>query len=386
MAEQRRADESIPVVAVVAAAEAGETAAWAAELENQGYRVERVSDPASAERMIEGTPPAVLVIQPTVPADPSFARLRRAARSRAIPILDIIPDSHRASGPGDPILQADEVVFVSRTGVELPTRIVRLHHRSQAEKSGAASASAPLADPHFASMIVHDLRTPLNVIGLSLRMVNQTVSNGDPDLEEDLRFIDENLKQIERMLAQLSDYCRLFDLDTAPFASEFSPQQLVSELAERRAARGGGKTVPVQLEVDDSCPEEASLDQPRVVMAIQHALANAAAAAGDGPIVVTLRGARDRWIIEVTTRRPAPPSVASQSLRPRAFERLCGTVADRRGLELAIVARISELFNGSARFQVHEDRSTSIIMDWPTRLDSKEPPRQPSPLVKSAGA
>ena len=121
-------------------------------------------------------------------------------------------------------------------------------------------------------------------------------------------------------------------------------------------------------------------------MAIQHALANAAAAAGDGPITIMLRGTRDRWITEVMTKRPAPPSVVSQSLRPRAFERLCGTVADRRGLELAIVARISELFNGSAQFQVHEDRSTSIIMDWPTRLESNEPPRQPSPLVKTAGA
>lgn len=37
-------------------------------------------------------------------------------------------------------------------------------------------------------------------------------------------------------------------------------------------------------------------------------------------------------------------------------------------MDLAIVARISELFGGAARLDVDENRGTTIILDWPTRL------------------
>lgn len=387
MAEQRRNNESGPQVLMIVGAETAETAVWAAQLETLGYRVEHHSEVSTAEKMIVDEPLTVLILQDPAGAESGLIPLRRAARHRNIPILEVIAEGDSPPELTDGSLEADDVVYAARASVELPARVSRLLRRAEhACEAERRSSSGPLSDPRFTSMIVHDLRTPLNVIGLSLRMVSQTVSTGDPDLEEDLRFIDENLKQIERMLAQLSDYCRLFDNDPPLMASEFSPRRLVSDLTDRRASRIGTKVAPVQLRILDSCPDEASLDQQRVVAAIQHGIANAAAAAGDGIITVTLGGAPDRWVTEILINRPAPPSVVSQSLRPRSFERLCGTVADRRGLELAIVARITELFNGSARLEVHEDRSTSIILDWPVRLDPPQSSPQKQSLVKTPGS
>jgi hypothetical protein len=60
------------------------------------------------------------------------------------------------------------------------------------------------------------------------------------------------------------------------------------------------------------------------------------------------------------------------------FERLKGDmaqgyanldwIAERRGLDLAIAARVSEMFGGTARLDAVEDRGTTVVLDWPTRL------------------
>jgi len=200
-------------------------------------------------------------------------------------------------------------------------------------------------------------------------MIEQAVPKGNADLEEDLRFVEENFKQIERMLTQLSDYYRLYE-EGVVTPAEFSPPRLLDEVIENRAVKMGTKAGPVQLKVEESCPSEAALDPVRARQAIQYALANATASANGGGVLVKARGGLDpdRWVIEVGIDHPPPPSVKAFDLRPDLFERLCGTAAERRGMDLAIAARISELFGGTARLDVDERRGTTIVLDWPTRL------------------
>ena len=215
---------------------------------------------------------------------------------------------------------------------------------------------------------MHDLRTPLNVVGLSLRMIDQAVPRNDPDLLEDLKFVEENFKQIERMLSQLSDYCRLFESEAPLTVTDFSPARMIGELVEDRAMKAGAGSPPLRLRIEESCPAEASLDPGRARLAIQYVLSNALASTQDVPVEITMRGGPDRLITEVRIDRPPPSSVKSLALRPDAFERLCGTAAERRGLDLAIAARVSEMFGGTARLDAVEDRDTTVVLDWPTRL------------------
>jgi signal transduction histidine kinase len=238
--------------------------------------------------------------------------------------------------------------------------------RKRSRGAAAGSSQVPI-DTRFTSLLVHDLRTPLNVIGLSLRLIEQALPTDDPDVAEDLRFIDENFHVLERMLAQLGDYARLFEPGLNLVVSEFSPWRLVDDLLENRPSRPPRKQAPVQLDVQTSCPDVALLDQARARLALDYALANATAAAGIEPIRLLLRGAPERWIIEIGVDRPPPCSVQSVELRSNAFERICGSAAERRGMDLAIAARVSELFGGAARLEVVEGRGTSIILDWPAR-------------------
>jgi K+-sensing histidine kinase KdpD len=231
----------------------------------------------------------------------------------------------------------------------------------------------PPLDTRLTSLVVHDLRTPLNVIGLSLRMIEHVLPKDDPDVAEDFRFIDENFHQLERMLSQLGDYSRLFERSLKLSPSAFNPRRLVDDLVESRESRGGKNQPPVWLDVQEGCPAEVALDQTKVRLAIDYALANATGAAGDEPIRLTLRGRADRWIIEIGIDRPPPSSVQTTELHPESFERLCGAAAERRGMDLAIAARVSELFGSRARLEAVAGQGTAIILDWPVRLAGDNP-------------
>ena len=42
--------------------------------------------------------------------------------------------------------------------------------------------------------------------------------------------------------------------------------------------------------------------------------------------------------------------------------------AERRGLDLAIAARVTELFGGTARLEVEPGQRSALILEWPERL------------------
>ena len=264
---------------------------------------------------------------------------------------------------------ADDWVYRSRAEVELPARVGRLIRRGE---RGDGTLRGPTDEsrstPDFSRLVVHDLRTPLNVVGLSLRMIDQAVPRNDPDLLEDLKFVEENFKQIERMLSQLSDYCRLFENEAPLTVTDFSPARLIGELVEDRAMKAGAGSPPLRLRVEESCPAEASLDPGRARMAIQYAISNALASTQDVPVEITMRRGPNRLITEVRIDLPPPSSVKSVVLRPDAVERLFGTAAERRGLDLAIAARVSEMFAGADRLEAVDDRDTTVVLDWPMRL------------------
>jgi K+-sensing histidine kinase KdpD len=222
-------------------------------------------------------------------------------------------------------------------------------------------------DPRFLWLIVHDLRNPLNVISLTLRLLEETLPKDDPNVREDLGLLGENIQQLERMLSRLSDYSRLGSGEGHLELAPFDPRRLVSELVEDHVARAKPGASPVRFEAADDCPPQVELDPARARLAIQNALTNAAAASEGAPIVVALGGGPERLVVEVRTERAPRETIRPAQLRSDAFERLLATPMERLSLELALAAKVTELFGGTARLDVQEGRSSSVILDWPAR-------------------
>jgi len=360
--------EDLPQLAVFEV-DPSKRSAIASPLETRGYRVRHYGSTAEAITALqEKERPALLILASDPPgvSPPPSRDLRAIARDLGIPMLDIVDTALDLSATLAREVDVADWVARENLPLELPIRVERLLRRQRQGDERAPGSSMP-TDSRFFPLIVHDLRTPLNVVGLSLRMIDQALPRSNPELLEDLRFVEDSFKQIERMLAQLSDYCRLFEPEVPVEAMEFSPERLMSEVIETRSLKDGSKAVPIHVEVRQSCPPEALLDPTRAKQAIQYALANALAAAKVEGVHVTLHGGPDRWVTEFSVNHPPPPSVTSVELRADLFERLCGTAAERRGMDLAIAARISEMFGGAARLEVDETRGSTIVLDWPAR-------------------
>jgi signal transduction histidine kinase len=323
------------------------------DLKSEGYA------PSPGIQAIQGGQVALVVV---VDAD-IFSRAADTAKQHGVPTLLVVDQLGDPKELARRVLDYDDWVALEAVDRELAARVAGVLGRRR-----RGTTSLPSIDPRFLALVIHDLRTPLNVISLTIRAISLTVPQSTPELEADLNSLNDSARQIEKMLAQLGDYCRLIEGESQLGVFEFDPRRFLADFLEDRRGRSGFETAPVRLEITDGGPIEVALDPQRVRLALQHALANAINAAGEAPVKVRSRGGDGRWVLELVVDHPPPPTVVPMELRPDRFERLAGSAKERRGLDLAIAARISEMFGGSARLEIEPDRSSTIILDWPQRL------------------
>lgn len=341
---------------MIFAADPGRLVAIAPSLEALGLVVSHHNQPTIAAEILHRERPALVVVVEADGAGPSaFPHLGEAARRLKIPTLAV-------AEPTSPLTEAyDDWVAPGAIAAELPLRAGRLVRRP-------VDDNIPMVDPRFLALVVHDLRTPLNVINLTIRAISQSTPNPSPDFEEDLSFLQENSKQIEKMLAQLGDYCRLVEAEQRPAAIEFETRRFLTDFLEEKQSKRDSEFKAVRLEIAADSPVEVALDPNRVRLALQHSLANAVAAAGDAPVKIRSKGPDDSWTIEVIVEKAPPPTVKSIPLQSHVFERLIGSPAERRGLDLAIAARVSELFGGTAKLEAEPGTRSIVALQWPARL------------------
>ena len=314
----------------------------------------------AVESLRRERPDLIVVFEVGATESGGFARLRESSQGMQIPAMAIVEDNPNLERL---VAGFDDWVRLGSVEIELPTRIRRLLARP-------VDSKVPAIDPRFLALVVHDLRTPLNVITLTIRAVGQSAPNPSPEFEEDLTFLFENAKQIEKMLAQLGDYCRLVESEQQPSAVEFQTRRFLSDFLEEKQSKRDSEFKSVRLEFAPDSPEEVALDPNRVRLAINHALANAVVAAGESPVRLRSKGPAGRWVVEVVVEKSPPSTISSTKLLPHLFERLIGSAAERRGLDLAIASRVSELFGGSAKLEVEPGVRSVISLDWPDRLPS----------------
>jgi signal transduction histidine kinase len=345
-------------------------------IREMGFNVVDASMEGETYGLLRSVRPSVLVYV-EAPPDESAGDNREVsgdgllAQARA----SMIPTLALAFPGGDParLDVFDDFVLRGADPDEVTARLGRLIAR----RDRVLETSS--LDPNFLAVVVHDLRTPLNAMGLAIQVLEHVLGRKAPDLDEDLRCIRVNAAQMEKMLTQLSDYCRigmmLDDLRPVPF----DPRRLAEEVVEKWQSKMTAPAPRVEIEVDSTCPPEASLDQTLVGQAIFYSLSNAAGAiSGEAPIRLRLsgegdrRGEDERWIVSIAVDQPPPSYVESITLNPRSFERLSGVAAERRGLDTAVAAWVSKLLGGTARLDVVPDRGTTIVLDWPARSPSSD--------------
>ena len=224
-------------------------------------------------------------------------------------------------------------------------------------------------DSRLLSMVVHDIRNPLNVISLTVRVIEQVSPLIREELKEDLTFLRDNATHMEVMLSLLSDLCRLNEAGTSYEAIPFEGGRFIEEMLFERAQKGNEPAYPAKFDCDPTSPSVVFLDPTLARLAFQAVLINAAGAT-DRPLNVRSWGEGDRWLIAVSVEKPPPRTVTSQDVQPNDFQRLLGSAAERRGLDLSIASWISAQFGGTIRLNVVPDAQSTIVIDWPVNASA----------------
>lgn len=176
-------------------------------LQECGYRVRPVTNGSHALRAVQAEPPDLILLDITMPEMDGYEVCRRLKADPALFIsaLSDTEDKVRAFEVGgqdyvSKPFQFAEVVARVRTHVELHRQ------RRDLEQSLKREHQLERLRDQLTHMVVHDMRSPLLAMDLSLGLVRQSVSGEDADL---LSVAQASARSLIEMTSQMLDVSRM---------------------------------------------------------------------------------------------------------------------------------------------------------------------------------
>ena len=231
-----------------------------------------------------------------------------------------------------------------------PRRVAEMMGAALAEEAARLERAVSLADRErerqtrarlaelgaLAATVAHDVRNPLNIIGMA-------VATAAPDVRAE---VGDQVRRIARLADDLLDYAKPWRVDAASLD--------LAGLLRRLAARRGGT---VEVRVPDAMPVHA--DAGRVEQAVENLLDNACAAARR--VMLDADRVDGTVRLHVCDDGPGIPD----ALRDRVFEPFVSRSPGGTGLGLAIVARIAAAHGGAVALTDRAGWSTCVTLTLP---------------------
>lgn len=282
---------------------------------------------------------------PDSPIAETLPRMHEAAPATPIIVLTSIGDLEAAT---DAVRRgAQEYLVKSEITGELLLRAVRYGIERKKisvalEKQRLALERSNDALRHFAHLVAHELKQPLNPILMNCALVRRRLGNVDETVDKCLGRVESSVRDMAGLVDQMLEFARV-EREAAPLV----PVDL------QRIVRAVLHELDAQIE---ACHAEVSVsDMPQVMGSerhLQQTMANLVSNAikhrsGDRPRIEIVASETERaWRIEV---RDNGVGIAEedQSLIFDMFRRAEGTEHDGHGIGLAYCRRIVEYHGGT---------------------------------------
>jgi signal transduction histidine kinase len=242
--------------------------------------------------------------------------------------------------------------------------------RAHTELERALSAEQELGKlkSRFVSIVSHEFRTPLAVIGSSAEIMERYHERLSPGQRAE--HIEGILKNVRRMARMMEDalllsrldgsalVCRPQPLDTGAFCRRLADE--MSSAVERRN--------PISLELGAGLEQAACLDETLLRHILVNLLSNASKYSREGePVILRARREDDLVRFEIADRGIGIPQ-ADQGRIFETFHRAenVGQIKGT-GLGLVIVKRCCELHGGTIAFESEEGAGTTFIVTLPVK-------------------
>ena len=224
----------------------------------------------------------------------------------------------------------------------------------------------------LASTVAHEVRNPLNAIGMTAQRLRREFLNGhqaasapdEAELKELLDVLGGETQRINRIVQQFLDYARPPRLALR----QASLRDMLQAAAE--ALRAKAATRHIAVETDLASAGDAVFDPDQLKQAVDNLLRNAIDASPDGGHV-RLEARRDGTdhVIDVMDEGPGIPA----DIVPKIFDLYFTTKADGTGVGLAVTHQIVEAHRG--RIDVDSSPGSGTRMSIRIPADQEAPDR-----------
>jgi signal transduction histidine kinase len=223
----------------------------------------------------------------------------------------------------------------------------------------------------LASTVAHEVRNPLNAIGMAAQRLRREFLNGaqaapvrdDAELKELLDVLAGETQRIDRIVQQFLDYAR--------------PPRLALRRADLRgmleaaaeALRARAATRRIAIDTDVAATGDAVFDPDQLKQAVDNLLRNAIDASPDGGRV-HLEARRDGTdhVIAVRDEGPGIPA----DILPRIFDLYFTTKADGTGVGLAVTHQIVEAHQGRIDVESSAGAGTRMSIRLPAGQEATD--------------
>ncbi len=260
---------------------------------------------------------------------------------------------HGAASPGD--VKLSERIAASRAGIEVTisgpvdddarTSLVSLVRiaakRAHQHTLLVAAQNLARERQEIVSIVSHDLRTPLQSLGLGLDALDMLISgtSAATPCASTIARMQRSVATMGRLLGDLLDVSRIHDGALSVHVRSCDAGKLVREMAEQHAPLAAAKGFAFHA----SAPEVGTVmcDASRMTQALSNFVSNAIRHATQGPIELRATTRGDVVRFEVEDRGPGIPADVRAQLFDRLYQAQDGGRRGGLGLGLYIAKGIA---------------------------------------------
>jgi signal transduction histidine kinase len=320
--------------------DADNRAGYVALLRDAGYRVREAGDGVSCLQAVEQRPPALILLDVSMPGLDGFETLRRlrAGAHRDVPVILVTGQRVDAESVGAGLeLGAEEYLQKPVRPAELRARIRALL------KLAAARRELEALKRDQAAMLVHDLKQPLAIIALRAEFIED--EDPDREMRQSAHSIRAACRQMESLINSVLELSRVdagqMTLQRAGAALDGVVAETVAEMHDLALRRD------VTLAIHTEALPAAELDRAKIVQVMQNLVGNALKfTPSGGRIDVSVRRAGGEAVVTVEDSGPGFGDAEPDDLFGRWHQTRAGREKGGSGLGLAIARAIVEAHGG----------------------------------------
>jgi signal transduction histidine kinase len=256
------------------------------------------------------------------------------------------------------VRSGDEIGLLAREFNTMATSLAR-------QRVELLRAERLAAVGRISAQITHEIRNPLNAIGLNAELLAEEIAGGGPPSPEARGLVAAIGHEVDRLHAVTEEYLRFARLPKPVFASE-DLNEIADGLAGFLAPEMAAAGIDVALELAPGLPPVRG-DEGQLRAALMNLLRNSREAMPSGGSVrVTTRAVGDEVEVEV---RDTGPGIPPDDLG-RIFDPFYSTKEKGTGLGLAFTQQVLKEHGGTIRCESALGRGTAFTARLPAATDS----------------